>query len=342
MFFSNFFKKDYTKLKGKADRLFESGHFAEARTKYIDALSLIKESSEDFPDLTLLHRRISDAGNRLAEMNIDEAEAAFRSGNDLKATEHLNLALELADDVLLRQKAENLLQPSVIINNMNEAVPSGHKGHGCATCSTTGHKTEDIHSDISTSLSPSERFQLLINTLPGDLPKRYSELGEKFASAYLFAHDDDFNEADKLFNELLQSGESDIVLYEKGFLHFRAGDLSGCEMLFKRSLMINKSNPLAHLGLAQLYADTKRFDDALDVLSVMLQAGILPEQSLVMQGDIYAAKGEYDMAIQILTPALEEPALKKAAAERLVYILTAVGRENEAAYLSKTFLKGCC
>ena len=342
MFFSRFFKKDYSKVKGKAESLFASGHFAEARSRYLDAVAIINESNENVSELDFLHRRIADAGNRLAEMNIDEAEAAYRSGNDLKAAENLQLALELADDVSLRQKAESLLQSSGIINKKTEEVPPVQKSHGCATCSTSGHKTEDIHSDIPDSLTPTERFQLLINTLPGDLPQRYSELGEKFASAYLFAYDDDFNEADRLYNEILESEKSDIVLYEKGILHFRAGDLTGCEMLFKYSLTINNSNPLAHLGLAQLYADTRRFDEASVILSAMIQADILPEQSLIMQGDIYTAQGFYDKAMQIFTPALEDPALKKTAAERLVHILNAQGRETEAAYLVKTYLKGCC
>lgn len=342
MFFSSFFKKDYSKIKGKAESLFASGHFAEARSRYLDALAIINENNENVSELSLLQGRIAAAGNRLAEMNIDEAEAALRSGNNLKAVENLQLALEMADDVSLRQKAENLLQSSGVINQKPDDVTSDHKSHGCATCSTAGHKTEDIHSDIPDTLTPSERFQLLINTLPGDLPKRYSELGEKFASAYLFAYDDNFNEADRLFNEILTSGESDIVLYEKGILHFRAGDLSGCEKLFKYSLTLNGSNPLAHLGLAQLYADTKRFDEASEILSTMMQADILPEQSLIMQGDIYTAQGFYDKAMEIFTPALENPVLKKTAAERLVHLLNAQGRETEAAYLAKTYLKGCC
>lgn len=342
MFFIKFFKKDYTKIKGKADSLFESGHYADARNIYLDALLLINASDENITELDLLNKRIAEAGNRLAEMNIVEAEAAFRSGNDIKAAEYLHLALELADDVTIRQKAENLLQPSIIINQKPENTVTSHKSHGCATCSTSGNKPEDIHSDIPESLSPAERFQLLINALPGDLPQRYSELGEKFASAYLFAHDDKLNEADRLFNEILKTTESDIVLYEMGIIHFRSGDQNGCENLLKRSLKLKSTNPLAHLGLAQLYADARRFDEATEILSVMIREDLLPEQSLVMQGDIYIAQGLYDKAIEIFTPALENPVLKKAAAERLVHILVAQGRESEAAYLAKTYLKGCC
>jgi tetratricopeptide (TPR) repeat protein len=301
------------------------------------------DSNENVSDRGYLQERIAMTGNRLAELNLIEAEAALRSGSDLKAVEYLQLALELADDVSLRQKAENLLQPSVITNqNAVETSQAQTGAHDCASCSSSHHKTETIQPDIPDSLAPAEKFQLLINTLPNDLPKRYAELGEKFASAYLLAHEDMLNEADQLFAEMLMLEENDIVLYEKGLIHFRAGDQDGCEKLFKRSLQLNSSNPLTHLGLAQLFADTGRFDSASEILSTMINHEILPDQALVMQGDVCIAQGLFDRALEIFTAALESPALKKTAAERLVYILNAQGREPEAAYLAKTYLKGCC
>jgi len=43
-----------------------------------------------------------------------------------------------------------------------------------------------------------------------------------------------------------------------------------------------------------------------------------------------------------LSSGIQLPALKKAAAERLVEILSTQGRDDEAAFLTKTYLKGCC
>ena len=342
MFFSRFFKKSYPQIRKNADELFESDHFADARREYQEALDMVNKGDGEAGDRSYLENKIADTGNRLAVLNIGEAEAAIRSGSQTKANEYLQLAIVLADDAGIRQKAEKLLQPSEITNQIPLGNNHSHSAHGCSSCSTSAHKNVDNTVEISHNLSSQERFQLLINTLPGDLPERYGQLGEKFASAYLFAYDDNVQEADRLYNELLDEQVNDIVFYEKGTLHFRTGDLKGCEILFKHSLQVNQENPLTHLSLAQLYADSGRYNDAFEVLDSMLQKGILPEQTLVMRGDLFASQGLYENAIDVFTPALENPILKKTAAERLVQILNIQGRDQEAAFLAKTYLKGCC
>lgn len=342
MFFSRFFKKSYPQIRKNADELFESDHFADARREYLEALDMVNKGDGEAGDRSYLESKIAETGNRLAVMNIGEAEVALRTGSEKKAAEYLQLAIMLADDASIRQKAENLLQPSEITNQITSVDNHSHSAHGCSSCSTSAHKNIENPVEISHNLSASEKFQLLINTLPGDLPERYAQIGEKFASAYLFAYEDNIQEADRLYNELLDEQASDIVFYEKGTLHFRAGDVKGCEILFKHSLQANPSNPLTHLSLAQLYADSGRYSDASEVLDSMLQKGILPEQTLVMRGDLFASQGLFEDAIGIFTPALENPALKKTAAERLVQILNIQGRDEEAAFLTKKYLKGCC
>jgi Flp pilus assembly protein TadD len=74
----------------------------------------------------------------------------------------------------------------------------------------------------------------------------------------------------------------------------------------------------------------------------MLENEMLSEQALLMLGDIYALQGDIERAIEVFTPGLDSPSLKKAVAERLVRILMAAGREPEAEFLAKTYLKGCC
>jgi hypothetical protein len=69
---------------------------------------------------------------------------------------------------------------------------------------------------------------------------------------------------------------------------------------------------------------------------------ILYDQSLVMLADVYTLKGGQESAINLLSSGLLMPALKKASAEKLVSILGYQGRDEEAAYLVKTYLKGCC
>lgn len=341
MFFNKFFSKNASQLQAKGDKLFAAGHFADARHLYIEALDKLGDSVQT-PEHQYLCAQISRAANSLAELNIVEAESAMRSGNMQKGLEHLHLCLELADDVSVREKAEALLATS---NNANQNRVVEHKAsgdHGCATCSSATTAGTELHAPAVGHLSAAEQFQLLVNALPGDLPHRYGQLGEKFASAYLLAHEDNGIEALAIFKELLLTGENDIILYEMALLHFRGGDAAGCEKLLLRALQLNDTNPVCHLGLAQLYIDAARYNEALATLTTMLERDMLADQALVMSGDVRALMGDYDRAIEIFTTALASPALKKIAAERLVQILAGQGREEEAAYLAKTYLKGCC
>lgn len=342
MFFSRFFSKSPRQLREQADSLFKESRFAEARHSYQDAVEKLSSSEPDKEEIAYIQSMISRSSNALAELNINEAEAATRSGNYDKADEYLCLALELADDVSIREKADKLL---ALINESQSvtAAPAKPAGaHGCSSCSPSNHLPPEPDSTLPDHLQSHEQFQLLVNTLPGDLPQRYIDLGEKFASAYLVAHSENPGKALEIFNELMSREESDILMYETALLYFRGGDPVKCEQLLKKALTVNSSNPVCCLSLAQLYTESKRFDEAISLLNLMSERQILTEQSLIMLADVHALKGDTGNAIDILSRTIEIPVLKKASAERLVSLLTSEGRDDEASFVAKNYLKGCC
>jgi pentatricopeptide repeat protein len=310
MFFSRFFSKNPQQLRERGDSLFNEGRFADARLLYMDAAEKLSSSESNKEDLTHIHAMITRSANSLAELNIIEAEASIRSGNYDKAEENLNLCLELADDVTIRKKAEALLfsinepQSSSVVSGK----PAGN--HDCSSCNSSHHLSPEPDSSPSDHLQSHEQFQLLVNTLPGDLPHRYMDMGEKFASAYLIAHSDDPGKALEIFNELMLHEESDILFYETALLLFRGGEPVKCEQLLKKALEVNDTNPVCCLSLAQLYADSGRFDEAISLLNLMSERQILVEQSLIMLADVHALKGDSGNAIEILGRTLEIPAKK--------------------------------
>ena len=342
MFFKRFFSKSFEQLQGKGDSLFKEGLYAEARQYYEDALEKISNPDGDQQSLVYLKAMISKCGNSLAEMNITEAEAATRSGNARKAVEYLELSLELADDVSVREKAETLLASITELPSVQAVNSKPAEKHDCSSCSTSHLPANEPDPVLPDHLHGHEQFQLLVNTLPGDLPQRYSSLGEEFASVYLLAHSDNSDKALNKFRQLLSAGENDIILYETALLEYRNGRLDVCETLLNRAIKINEDNPVCHLSLAQLYADAGRLGEAEVILKKMMARMILYEQALVMLADVYTLQGDHENALNLLTGGLQIPALKKASAERLVTILAAQGRDDEAAYLFKTYLKGCC
>jgi tetratricopeptide (TPR) repeat protein len=342
MFFKKLFSKSLEQILWKADSLFKDERYSEARQFYIDALEKIRNTSGEQQNLVYIDTMISKCGNSLAEMNICEAEAAISSGNTQKAAEYLELSLELADDVSLREKAENLIS-SLAEFPPSESKKSAHAGkHGCSSCEPAHHSTSPLDLIQLDHLHTDEQFLLLVNTLPGDLPQRYVSLGEEFASAYLLANSDESGEALNKFRQLLSAGDNDIILYETALLEYKEGRIELCESLLGRALTVNADNPVCNLSLAQLFAETGRLNEAVVLLKSMMERTILFEQSLIMLADVYTMKGEQESAITLLSSGIQLPLLKKASAERLVPILSSQGRDVEAAFLIKTYLKGCC
>jgi len=342
MFFKKFFSKSFDQMLVKGDSLFKDGHYADARQYFLDALEKIQDSANEEQDRSQINTMIAKCGDILAEMNICEAEAAIRSGNSQKAAEYLEHSLELADDLTIRGKTEKLIfsltQLSATVNN--ELEPAEKKA--CSSCSTS-HQYTPANSDISPDhLHSHEQYQLFINTLPGDLPQRYASLGEEFAEAYMLAHSDKISEALNKFRQLLSTDDNDIILYETAILEYKEGRNDVCESLLRKAIRFNADNPVCNLSLAQLFIDSGRLDEAVALLKSMMDRMILYDQSLVMLADIYAVKGDQESAINLLSSGLLIPALKKASAEKLVSILAFQGRDEEAAYLVKTYLKGCC
>jgi predicted Zn-dependent protease len=342
MFLKKLFSKSFEQTLQKGDSLFTDERYSEARQYYYDALDKMPDSGVDEQTLSHINSMISKCGNNLACMNIAEAEAAIRSGNSQKAAEYLELSLEQADDVSVREKTE------VLISSLTELIsaetrsdePSGK--HACASCSSSHNPVPEPDPILPDHLHSHEQFQLLVNTLPGDLPQRYASLGEEFASAYLLAHSENTDKALSIFRQLLSDGENDILLYETALLEFRAGRIDVCESLLKRGIKLNPDNPVCNLSLAQLFADTGRLAEAAVFLKNMMDRSILYDQALVMLADVYTMQGDHENAVTLLSSGLQMPALKKASAERLVRILASQGRDDEAAYLVKTYLKGCC
>lgn len=339
MFFSKLFRKDAASCLEKGEKLLAAGRFAEARLVLEDALERIDASAPEGATMAaVIREKMVVTGNRLAEMNLQEAEHCLRSGDIAKADEHLNLSLDLADDVTIRDKAQKLLA------SLETETPHVHhhgKKGGCGGCGGSGSQHSEMIEPGDDGLSDRDRFELLVRPLPGDLPERYAALGEEFAAGYLAAHGGDRETAARVFEQLLASDENDIFLYELAILSHQRGDGRRCEALLRRTLARNDANPLGNLSLVQLLTETGRFNEAVPLLESMVERGILPDQAGMFLGEIYRVRGESDRAIDQFSQLLSSP-LKREAAERLAGLLEASGRSQEAAMVAKQYLKGCC
>jgi len=343
MFFSKIFKKkDHLHFLAQAGKHLAAERYADARVDFLEAQS--RCPAEAAEEQRQIQQGIAQAGNHLAELNLEEGAHALNAGELNKAFDNFTLARQLADDPKLRARAEAGLKQ---LDEPQQAPPAvapkaaAHGGSSCASCKDTGHGAVELE-DQDSGMHEEDRFFLLVQPLPGDLPRRYAALGEKFVHAYLLIHEGNDAKALPILQEMLLSSENDIVIYEVALIMYRAGRAHECEELLNRSLRLNPSNATSYLALVHLHADARRFPEALSVVSRMLELGILPDQAQLMLGELHEASGDQTAALEAWSKALELPSVARPAAERLIPLLAGQGREAEAKFLAKKYLKGCC
>jgi tetratricopeptide (TPR) repeat protein len=333
------FGKDYNHYLEKGDRYLADERFAYARNAYCEALEKIEACGEaDLSRIEAVRQKIALTGNMLGRLNLVEAEYALSSGDRKKAEEHLRIIMELADDALLRENAGRL---QAELDSKSPKAAHAQAVQSCGNCEEVEAETgNDDNHDMDVNITSEDRVALYFQTLPGDLPERYAEMGEEFARGCLLTLEGNGEGALRVFEGLPSDTENDILDYEKAILYFHAGDSGKCEQLLLRAVALNPGNPLCHIGLVHLYSEIGREPEALQVLERMISSDLLPEQARMMQGDLYNQLQDEDNAVECYSKLLTYPQFAKQAAERIVPILQGQGRTEEAAYLVKKFAKG--
>lgn len=346
MFFGLFGKKDFRHYQNQGAKHLASERYADARVEFEEALKLCPADASH--EAAAIRVGLDQACNHLGELNLQEAEHALRAGEAQKAYDHFCLAADLAVDPALKARAlaesAKLEQPDAKPAAAT-AASGGYKPHGggsCTTCKGHGDHHHEEPAPMEMSLSEEDQFFLMVQPLPGDLPGRYAALGPKFAKAYLMIHEGNDRDAFTILQEMLLSGENDIVLYEVALIMFRAGQIHESETLLNRALALNPQNATVYLALVHLMAGNGRYPQAIATVGRMLELGILPDQARFMMGELHEATGDTEKAMELWSKSLEDPSMAKAAAERLIPILNRQGRSDDVKFLTKKYLKGCC
>jgi tetratricopeptide (TPR) repeat protein len=343
-FISRLFFKNTDGFLKKGDSLFSDQRFFEARRFYEDGLHfyLGKDCGKETDSTAALFRsKIAQANRELAGVNIAEAEHAIGRGDVSKAVEHLELALSLTDDVVLRAASEKLL--TTLVDHPTEAAKSDLFSSpiiGCGACDSTEQDMLPATSGEETGLSRQDYYDLLIRQLPAGMYARYADLGDNFINLYLAASHDKHEKALNLLEEWYKGSDEDIYWYEKGMILHRLGNVGESEVCFRTASRCNAVNPLPRLGLALLLCEGQRLDEAAEQLDAMIAEDMIVEQALMLRGDVSMLAGDVEGAIERYGMLLSTPHTRPAA-EKLYELLIRSGRKQEAAVVHKKYLGGC-
>jgi tetratricopeptide (TPR) repeat protein len=343
MFFGKLFKKDHRHYLQQGEKHLAAERYADARVEFLEALKCCPPDADK--DQRVIREGLQHAGNRLGELNMQEGERSLNAGDLAKAYDNFTLAGELAFDETLKAMAREAVEKLGEQADASAPIRHNHGAHGgssCGSCNCSGGQEEAAPESVPLDLSEEDRFSLLVEPLGAGLASRYRALGPGFAKTYLMIHDGNDAAALPLLQEMIGGRDDDIVIYEVALIMYRSGQVHECEELLNRAIALNPGNPMTYLALVHLMADRARYPEALATVRRMMELGVLADQAQFMLGELHEAAGDQAAAVDAWTRALALPAVARSAAERLIPVLQGEGRGDEAKYLAKRYLKGCC
>lgn len=273
----------------------------------------------------------AEAGDRLAQLNLDEGAGALRSGNRLKARDHLQLAAEQARTADLRERAEQLLAglDGGVATRPAEAGAAAVCGSGCGPAcapSMTGENDEY-------ELDAAGRLELLLATLPNALAGRYAAAGAEFLQGWLAAQEGDDARALALFAEVPAAQQEALFHAERGVVLARNDQTTAAEADLRAALAAVPELFHPFDALVTLLAVTRRHDELEDLLRqavaegrfagycwarlAQLEAGRGNLTAALAAGDQALAEGELDSATVLMCAELHEREGRLAEAEAL-------------------------
>ena len=281
---------------------------------------------------------VTEAGDRLAELNLAEGEACLRTGDRERASEHFQLAAEQGRAPALCATAQKRLadlSAPAAVNSPAKTKASSCCASGCATTASSSAGEADMP-------DPETCLELVLANYPPDLADRYRHTGMAFRMAFLASHDGRDAEALAGFEALSAEERDDLFHFERGALRARMGDVAAGRRDLEQAVVINPAHPLAYETLVRLDFLENRPKEAEERLNRMLSANLMPAFCHGCLARLRAAEGNLDAAL-----AHGEEALREGPAEMEVLLLTAslyerAGRFAEAEGLLKRLPSSGC
>jgi tetratricopeptide (TPR) repeat protein len=213
----------------------------------------------------------TEAGDRLARLNLEEGLGLQRSGDKPGALEHLHLAQQQAvSSGLVREvtKALKALDNEPLIPSLVTKAAGGSCA-GCGPAPSVEPMTEP-DSELPDIVS---RLDLILASYPADLAERYRSMGPQFQKAFLCAHEEDEATALKLFHKVPAGEKDDLFDFEVGSLLGRLGKIPDAMKYLQAALDKNPDHLLAAETLIMFQVARKQGKEALARLEAMLAKG---------------------------------------------------------------------
>lgn len=185
---------------------------------------------------------VTVAGNQLAKINLEQAEACLRADDSERAREHLELVARHGRDSEICQAARRLLEQCD--SDPDISLPA--TGH-CTSCETGTTQTSEKSADVDSMeiFDFAEAWELTLAALPGHWAESYARLTPSLQQSVLLAHSGQDDEAKQIFLTQNQPEYSDVTQYELAALYLRNQELEPGLALLEELLRNHPQHDLA-------------------------------------------------------------------------------------------------
>lgn len=281
-----------------------------------------------------------EAGDRLAQLNLEEGESALRLGNLLKARDHLQLAAGQVRSAEVRSRVE-LLQATLDSGKPVAAAPAAAAAACGSGCGPTCAPTVAAHADDE-EIDAAGHLELLLATLPNELAARYAAAGDIFLQAWLAAQEGDDPRALTLFDQVPQGERGTLFRAERGVVLARNGQPGAAEADLRAALA--ELPELFHPfdALVTLLAVTGRHQELEKLLRQALDEGRFPGYCWSRIAQLEGGRGNVAAAVSACDLALAEGELDPATVVMCAELLEREGDQARAEALFSRLPSGGC
>jgi tetratricopeptide (TPR) repeat protein len=245
-----------------------------------------------------------EAGDQLAQVNLDEADGALRLGNIRKAMEHLQLAQQQARSAALGERvaqglaalAKGAPAAGVAAVKAEAAGCGGGCGPSCAPAASAPAEEADLDAE--------GQLELLLATLPAELAAQYAAAGPTFLQGWLAAQEGEDARALELFDKVPDGERGPLFRAERGVLLARTGKAGAAEKDLRVALQELPDFFPAFDAMATVLATTRRYAELEQLLRAALAAGRFPGYCWTGLAQIEAGRGNLDAALEAGSNAL--------------------------------------
>lgn len=299
--------------RNNKEKTLENGRKLAAKGRAAEAMTYFEEALEMDPDYAEAKEAMKACRQYIVRLNLKEAEELCLIDNQ-KASEHVNLALDLAgDDKELFKEASEVLTKVAKHTPKASPKPAPEKPKrlvepscGCASPSCGSDCHEDVGSQFEEN--PEDLFYFYLDTSADDEKEAFENLGPSFKRAFVALQQGDTAEAAKMLVKAKdEEGKIAAIPYAQALLAWQRNDLKRAEKEFADALNLDPGFASALKKRATVLREMGKPADAAALLEPRLASNPGDKEAVAICAAALGESGNAARAVELLRPvALED------------------------------------